>query len=177
MSDANVDSTFLHGNLATNKNISSNLLLGQLLGQGHHKQSRSSDKFNSGTALYTPLSVLTPPMIQHPMIYPDFLISSLPPPTSQLTPPSIMSKSQRQPKPRRSCDSSSPLLSSDSSDPQLDMNYPSCMDGKRYVCGLCLASFTFQTNLTRHQRKLHGRPFVRKPHGNDSLVQPLDHMD
>ncbi len=44
-----------------------------------------------------------------------------------------------------------------------DANFPSRVEGKRYICGLCSASFTFQTNLTRHQRKLHGKPFVRKP--------------
>lgn len=40
--------------------------------------------------------------------------------------------------------------------------FPAIAIGKRHICGLCGASFTFQTNLTRHQRKLHGKPFVRK---------------
>jgi uncharacterized Zn-finger protein len=40
--------------------------------------------------------------------------------------------------------------------------FPAKSDGKRHICGLCGASFTFQTNLTRHQRKLHGKPYVRR---------------
>lgn len=52
----------------------------------------------------------------------------------------------------------------------LDANFPSRVEGKRYICGLCSASFTFQTNLTRHQRKLHGKPFVRKPVAGSGLM-------
>ena len=47
--------------------------------------------------------------------------------------------------------------------------FPAIAVGKRHICGLCGASFTFQTNLTRHQRKLHGKPFVRKSSLNQSM--------
>ena len=53
-----------------------------------------------------------------------------------------------------------------------DANFPSRVEGKRYICGLCSASFTFQTNLTRHQRKLHGKPYVRKPVGGSLTTFP-----
>lgn len=49
--------------------------------------------------------------------------------------------------------------------------FPSHSDGKRHICGLCGASFTFQTNLTRHQRKLHGKPFVRRPSASQVFKQ------
>ena len=173
LSESNVDAKYLHPNLTTsNKHLPPSLLLGQLLGQGHMKSARSADKFSPGTAMYTPLTSMPSQMMhQSPVMHPEYFHPSLPLPTSQLTPTMVSSKGQgNQPRHRKSCDSSerlgSPLLSD--SDHQLDLKYPSCMDGKRYVCGLCMASFTFQTNLTRHQRKLHGRPFVRKPHGNDS---------
>ena len=61
--------------------------------------------------------------------------------------------------------SKSPSQHSDANMAALDANFPSRVEGKRYICGLCSASFTFQTNLTRHQRKLHGKPYVRKPVG------------
>lgn len=51
--------------------------------------------------------------------------------------------------------------------------FPSCVDGKRFVCGLCGGSFSFQTNLTRHQRKLHGKPPVRRSHGPDMVNSPI----
>ena len=41
--------------------------------------------------------------------------------------------------------------------------FPARLQGDRYICGICHASFSFDTNLTRHQRKIHGKPFVRKP--------------
>ena len=48
-------------------------------------------------------------------------------------------------------------------------DFPAIAIGKRHICGLCGASFTFQTNLTRHQRKLHGKPFVRKSSVNQNM--------
>ena len=51
------------------------------------------------------------------------------------------------------------------------MMFPTHSDGKRHICGLCGASFTFQTNLTRHQRKLHGKPFVRRPSASQVFKQ------
>ena len=59
--------------------------------------------------------------------------------------------------------SKSPHSDGGSERPLIDGKFPSRVDGKRYICGLCGASFTFQTNLTRHQRKLHGKPYVRRP--------------
>ena len=35
----------------------------------------------------------------------------------------------------------------------------------RYQCQICQKEFSFGTNLTRHQRKFHGRPLKRKPKG------------
>ena len=34
---------------------------------------------------------------------------------------------------------------------------------KKHVCVICSMVFTFATNLTRHQRKFHGRPTLRDP--------------
>ena len=58
---------------------------------------------------------------------------------------------------------SSPSQSSDGSTNGDSQSFPTKLHQGRYVCGLCEASFTFQTNLTRHQRKLHGKPYVRNP--------------
>ncbi len=60
--------------------------------------------------------------------------------------------------------------------PSVRHGLPAKNDGKRHICVLCGASFTFQTNLTRHQRKLHGKPYVRKGSTTDVktvvLAQP-----
>ena len=58
---------------------------------------------------------------------------------------------------------SSPSQSSDGSTNGDSQSFPTRLHQGRYVCGICEASFTFQTNLTRHQRKLHGKPYVRNP--------------
>ena len=58
---------------------------------------------------------------------------------------------------------SSPSQSSDGSTNGDGQQFPTRLHQGRYVCGICEASFTFQTNLTRHQRKLHGKPYVRNP--------------
>lgn len=102
-------------------------------------------------------------------------------PVGQLSPLSGDEKPPKQPSKRRksmnhhqpqhhhgydSDGSKSPSQHSDSgvsSAASLDAQFPSRVEGKRHICCLCSASFTFQTNLTRHQRKLHGKPYVRKP--------------
>ncbi len=60
-----------------------------------------------------------------------------------------------------------------SSDGSVDgATFPTRLDKGRYICGICDASFTFQTNLTRHQRKLHGKPYVRNPRANQNRESP-----
>ncbi len=49
--------------------------------------------------------------------------------------------------------------------------FPARLQGDRYICGICHASFSFDTNLTRHQRKIHGKPFVRKPRAGGGIGQ------
>ena len=64
--------------------------------------------------------------------------------------------------PTAACSSPS-QQSSDGSTNGDGQQFPTRLHQGRYVCGICEASFTFQTNLTRHQRKLHGKPYVRNP--------------
>ena len=52
---------------------------------------------------------------------------------------------------------SSPVSSSDS-----DNEFPSYMKDGKYCCGLCNSAFSFDTNLTRHHRNIHGKKTVRK---------------
>ncbi len=64
-----------------------------------------------------------------------------------------------------------------SSDGSVDgVGFPTRLDKGRYICGICDASFTFQTNLTRHQRKLHGKPYVRNPRANQNRESP-EHLE
>ncbi len=72
--------------------------------------------------------------------------------------------------PTTSC--SSPSQSSDGSASGEGATFPTRLHHGRYVCGICEASFTFQTNLTRHQRKLHGKPYVRNPRKNERESPP-----
>ena len=50
--------------------------------------------------------------------------------------------------------------------------FPSHATEEHFVCGICGATFTFQTNLTRHQRKIHGKPYVRKSLVSSSPLTP-----
>ncbi len=57
----------------------------------------------------------------------------------------------------RASPSSSARSSSES-----DNGFPTYMKNGKYCCGLCDSAFSFDTNLTRHQRNIHGKAIVRK---------------
>lgn len=61
-------------------------------------------------------------------------------------------------------DSRSPVQLENEKSPSGDQENAFKLESEKnlHTCNICGSTFTFQTNLTRHQRKIHGKPFVRR---------------
>lgn len=54
-------------------------------------------------------------------------------------------------------------VDSESLSPVIDSSVVETPNGERlYRCNVCFKAFTFSTNLTRHQRNIHGKPYRRR---------------
>ena len=73
----------------------------------------------------------------------------------------VVMKPKRGRKPKASIYRKQPARTSISS-VSSEEDFPSYTRAGRHCCGLCDASFSFDTNLTRHQRNIHGKRTVRK---------------